>query len=80
MKDRNVSRTEEATVARWNGGYGFLRVQAGLPDIFSHYSAIVSDEGYRQLTAGQRVTFHREMDDQGRERAADVRVIGGGVQ
>jgi CspA family cold shock protein len=37
-------------------GFGFISQESG-PDVFAHHSAIVSDEGYKSLTEGQRVTF-----------------------
>jgi CspA family cold shock protein len=37
-------------------GYGFISQDSGGPDLFVHYSAIMSD-GYRSLTDNQRVEF-----------------------
>jgi CspA family cold shock protein len=36
-------------------GYGFIEQEDG-PDVFVHYSGIVSD-GYKTLNEGDRVTF-----------------------
>ena len=37
-------------------GYGFLAQDGGGPDVFVHYSAIVTD-GYKSLEEAQRVEF-----------------------
>jgi CspA family cold shock protein len=36
-------------------GFGFIEQESG-PDVFAHYSAIVSD-GYKTLAEGQKVEF-----------------------
>jgi CspA family cold shock protein len=36
-------------------GFGFIEQESG-PDVFAHYSAIVS-EGYKTLAEGQKVEF-----------------------
>lgn len=37
-------------------GYGFIARENGQPDVFVHYSAIVSD-GFRTLAEGDQVEF-----------------------
>ena len=37
-------------------GFGFIAQDGGGPDVFVHYSAIVSS-GYRELSEGQKVEF-----------------------
>ena len=45
------------TVKRFNPtkGFGFIEQESG-PDVFAHFSAIVSD-GFKTLAEGQRVEF-----------------------
>lgn len=52
-----MSNTLTGTVKWFNEsmGFGFIEQQAG-PDVFAHYSAIVSD-GYKTLVEGQSVEF-----------------------
>jgi CspA family cold shock protein len=52
-------------------GYGFLAPDDGGEDVFVRFSAI-SGEGFRTLTAGQRVTYVLGDDGRG-PRANDVR-------
>jgi len=49
--------TEQGTVKWFNNekGYGFISREGG-PDVFVHYTAILS-EGYRSLNEGDRVSF-----------------------
>jgi CspA family cold shock protein len=56
-------------------GYGFIANDDGGEDIFVHFSAIVSDGGYRTLAEGQHVTFDVETDpkNSGKVSAANVR-------
>ncbi|MBV9162890.1 MAG: cold-shock protein [Pseudonocardiales bacterium] len=37
-------------------GFGFIEQEGGGPDVFAHYSNIVS-HGYRELREGQKVRF-----------------------
>ncbi len=53
-------------------GYGFIGQPNG-PDVFVHYSAIVG-EGYRNLSAGQAVSFRVEDSARGLQ-AADVQPL-----
>lgn len=52
-----MSNTVQGTVKWFNEskGFGFIEQQSG-PDVFAHYSAIVSN-GFKTLTEGQRVQF-----------------------
>lgn len=56
-------------------GFGFISNAAGGDDVFVHFSAIVSDGGYRTLQEGQSVTFDIEADpkNSAKLRAANVR-------
>jgi CspA family cold shock protein len=55
-------------------GFGFIVQDGNGPDVFVHFSAIVS-EGYRSLNEGDRVQFEITQGQKGPQ-AADVRVIG----
>ncbi|WP_119394457.1 cold-shock protein [Salinibius halmophilus] len=52
-----MSNTVTGTVKFFNEakGFGFLHQENG-PDVFAHFSAIVSD-GFKTLAEGQRVEF-----------------------
>ena len=66
----------QGTVKWFNGdkGYGFIQVEGGGPDVFVHFSAIVSG-GYRSLEEGQKVEFDITQGQKGPQ-AENVRVIG----
>ena len=53
-------------------GYGFIGQPDG-PDVFVHFSAIAG-EGYRNLSAGQAVSFRVEDSARGPQ-AADVQPL-----
>jgi cold shock protein len=53
-------------------GFGFIAPDDEGEDLFVHYSAI-QGQGYRNLTAGQRVEFDGENSPKGRQA---VNVIG----
>jgi cold shock protein len=53
-------------------GYGFIGQPDG-PDVFVHFSAIAG-EGYRNLSAGQAVSFRVEEGPRGLQ-AADVQPL-----
>jgi CspA family cold shock protein len=47
-------------------GYGFLRPDAGGPDVFVHHSAIqVTGRGRKSLAEGERVEFYVEQGEKG---------------
>ncbi len=52
-----MSETVTGTVKWFNEskGFGFIEQKSG-PDVFAHFSAIVSD-GYKTLAEGQQVEF-----------------------
>lgn len=56
-------------------GFGFIANDNGGDDVFVHFSAIISDDGYRTLNEGQAVTFDVEPDpkDSRKLRAVNVR-------
>ena len=57
-------------------GFGFIANDNGGDDVFVHFSAIVSDGGYKSLQEGQSVSFDVEADPKNskRLRASNVRV------
>jgi len=57
-------------------GFGFITNDDGGDDVFVHFSAIVSDNGYKTLQEGQQVTFDIETDpkNSSKLRAANVKV------
>jgi CspA family cold shock protein len=52
-----MSNTTSGTVKWFNEskGFGFIEQESG-PDVFAHFSAIVSD-GFKTLMEGQKVKF-----------------------
>jgi cold shock protein len=52
-----MSTTTTGTVKWFNEskGFGFIEQESG-PDVFAHFSAIVSD-GFKTLLEGQKVSF-----------------------
>jgi cold shock protein len=65
----------QGTVKWFNAekGYGFIAPDGGEPDVFVHYSSIMSD-GYRSLEEGQRVEFEIGQGSKGPQ-AQDVRPL-----
>lgn len=58
LQDIIMSNTTKGTVKWFNEskGFGFIEQQSG-PDVFAHFSAIVSS-GFKTLTEGQQVEFN----------------------
>ncbi|MDR3072721.1 MAG: cold-shock protein [Clostridiales Family XIII bacterium] len=56
-------------------GYGFIANDDGSNDVFAHFSAIISDGGFRTLSEGQKVSFDVEKDprDSSKLRATNIR-------
>ncbi|MFJ3902824.1 cold-shock protein [Streptomyces sp. NPDC090025] len=66
---------QQGTVKWFNAekGFGFIAVDGGGPDVFVHYSSIVTS-GYRALDENQRVEFEVTQGDRGPQ-AEDVRPL-----
>ncbi|MBN1964738.1 MAG: cold-shock protein [Anaerolineae bacterium] len=64
-----MAERTQGTVKWFNGskGYGFISQENG-PDVFVHYSAILSD-GFRNLEEGERVEFTVEQGPKGLQAA-----------
>jgi CspA family cold shock protein len=64
----------EGTIKWFNEkkGYGFIKQEEG-PDVFVHYSSIVT-EGFKTLAEGQRVKFDIEEGDKGLKAVNVVRL------
>ena len=75
MEGRREVALAEGTVKWFNSekGYGFIESADG-PDLFVHYSAILSD-GFRALDEGDRVEFEVQAGRDGRSQAAEVRKL-----
>lgn len=58
-------------------GFGFIECQEADKDVFVHYSAIVGQNGRKELSKGQLVEFDCETDKQGRLRAINCQIIAG---
>ncbi len=55
-------------------GYGFIVPDGGGPDLFAHYTAILS-EGFKSLKEGQQVYFDVYEDDKGRRNAINIKAV-----
>lgn len=58
-------------------GFGFIANNDGGDDVFVHFSAIVSQDGYQSLREGQPVTFEIEPDpkNSSKYRARNVQAV-----
>ena len=54
-------------------GFGFITPDAGGPDVFAHFSAIVG-RGYRSLTEGQEVEYEVKDGPKGPQ-ASDIKPL-----
>jgi CspA family cold shock protein len=70
-----MSEKQQGTVKWFNGskGFGFIERESG-DDVFVHYTAIIDDDGFRNLDEGQRVEFTVVQGHKGLQ-AQDVMVI-----
>ena len=70
-----MSEKQQGTVKWFNGskGFGFIERESG-DDVFVHYTAIIDDDGFRNLDEGQRVEFNVVQGQKGLQ-AQDVMVI-----
>ena len=55
-------------------GYGFVSNNAGGPDVFVHFSALLMD-GYKSLDVGDVVQYDIETGPKGKPQAAQVTVL-----
>ncbi len=55
-------------------GFGFIAPENGDRDVFVHYSSIEGQNGFRNLTEGDRVEFSIESSDKGPRAAQVVRL------
>lgn len=55
-------------------GFGFIAPEQGGDDVFVHFSAIISDNSYRNLKDGDKVEFEMQQSDRGAS-ALNVKVI-----
>ena len=55
-------------------GFGFIANDNGSEDVFVHFSAIMSDGGYKSLQEGQSVSFDVEADPKNNSRLRAVNV------
>lgn len=56
----------ETTVKWFSRGWGFANCPNGGPDIFLHYTAIISEQPFRNLVEGERVRLEVEVTEKGR--------------
>jgi len=63
--------TSTGTVKWFNAdkGFGFITQENGGEDVFVHFNAIVSSDGYKSLDEGQRVSYETERGQKGLQAA-----------
>lgn len=50
-------------------GFGFISQDQGGDDVFVHFRAIVSNDGYKTLNEGQKVSYETERGPKGLQAA-----------
>ncbi|VTU08697.1 cold shock-like protein [Actinobacillus indolicus] len=55
-------------------GFGFIAPEQGGDDVFVHFSAIISENSYRNLKDGDKVEFEVQSSERGPS-ATNVKVI-----
>lgn len=55
-------------------GFGFIAPEQGGDDVFVHFSAIISENSYRNLKDGDKVEFEIQSSERGPS-ATNVKVI-----
>ncbi|WP_373777043.1 cold-shock protein [Glaesserella sp.] len=55
-------------------GFGFITPEQGGNDVFVHFSAIISENSYRNLKDGDKVEFEVQASDRGPS-AVNVKVL-----
>ena len=73
LRDAMSARETGWVSGLWRGSYGFLRPDGAPEDLFVHVTAL---EHVDELAPGQRVSFERGTDRQGRPCADAVRLEG----
>ncbi len=57
-------------------GYGFVTDNETHEDYFCHFSSIISEDDYKILIEGQKVSFDKDEKEEKRLRTKNVRKIG----
>lgn len=71
-----MADTETGVVAWFSNskGFGFIK-RVNKPDVFCHFSNILSDDKVKSLNEGDKVEFEVSKDPQGRPQAQKVRKV-----
>lgn len=76
VQSANQPDTKQTGKVKWfnnEKGYVFILPDSGEPELFAHFSSILS-KGFRSLSAGQAVEFHTKPTDKGFH-AIDITVM-----
>ena len=71
------THTRQTGTVRWfnnSKGYGFIQAENHDEDVFVHYRAILSGDGYKTLSEGQQVEFTQVRSEKGWQAAEVVPV------